>query len=178
MRRLSAARPKVADYPFTTLNPHLGVVRLDDERSFVLADVPGLIEGAHAGHGLGHRFLRHLERTKVLVHVIDVSPASGRDPVADYATIRDELARFPVELSGDAGSDTPLAGRTQLAAANKIDVLGDPDRLASLERRLAADSVPLFPISAVTGEGIRPLQEAIWAAVAAGAGPPEPAEGE
>ncbi len=178
VRRLSAARPKVANYPFTTLSPHLGVVRLDDERSFVLADVPGLIEGAHTGHGLGHRFLRHLERTKVLVHVIDVSPASGRDPVADYATIRDELTHFRVEPSGEAGSDAPLAGRRQLAAANKIDVLDDPDRLAFLERRLAADSVPLFPISAVTGEGIRPLQEAIWAAVAAGAEPADSAAWE
>ena len=179
VRRLSAARPKVANYPFTTLDPHLGVVRLDDERSFVLADIPGLIEGAHTGHGLGHRFLRHIERTKVLVHVIDVSPASGRDPVADFATIREELTRFPIgTASGDAASDTPLAGRRQLAAANKIDVLGDPDRLASLKRRLAADSIPLYPISAVTGEGIRPLQEAIWAAVAGAADPADGTERE
>ena len=179
VRRLSAARPKVANYPFTTLDPHLGVVRLDDERSFVLADIPGLIEGAHTGHGLGHRFLRHIERTRVLVHVIDVSPASGRDPVADFATIRDELRHFPIEAgSGDAISDTPLAGRRQLAAANKIDVLGEPDRLASLERRLAADSIPLYPISAITGEGIRPLQEAIWAAVSGTADPADLAERE
>ena len=178
VRRLSAARPKVADYPFTTLTPHLGVVRLDDERSFVLADVPGLIEGAHAGHGLGHRFLRHLERTKVLVHVIDVSPASGRDPLADFATIREELDRFPVEQSGGGGADAPLAGRRQLAAANKIDVLADPGLLASLERRLAAESIPLYPISAVTGEGIRPLQEAIWAEVASAADPRDHAEDE
>ena len=178
VRRLSAARPKVANYPFTTLSPHLGVVRLDDERSFVLADVPGLIEGAHAGHGLGHRFLRHLERTKVLVHVIDVSPASGRDPVADFVTIRDELTRFPTNATSDgAPSDTSLGARRQLAAANKIDVLGEPDRLASLERRLAADSIPLYPISAVTGEGLRPLQEAIWSAVAA-ADPPDGTLGE
>ena len=174
VRRLSAARPKVANYPFTTLDPHLGVVRLDDERSFVLADVPGLIEGAHAGHGLGHRFLRHLERTRVLVHVIDVSPASGRDPVADFATIRDELARFPSDPGPEDAAVATLAGRRQLAAANKIDVLDEPDRLAALERRLAAESIPLYPISAVTGEGVRPLREAIWSAVA---GPPGTADG-
>ena len=92
--RISAARPKIADYPFTTLTPNLGVVRLGEDRSFVVADVPGLIEGAHRGLGLGHQFLRHLERTKVLVHLVDVSGASGRDPVADLDTVRHELEMF------------------------------------------------------------------------------------
>ena len=162
--RLSAARPKIADYPFTTLTPHLGVVRMDDERSFVLADVPGLIEGAHAGHGLGHRFLSHLERTKVLVHVIDVSSASGRDPIDDYEAISRELARFQSEPGDDTAGAT-LAGKPQLAAANKIDALDDPDRLTRLRQRLEARSIPLYPISAVTGEGLGPLREAMWGAV-------------
>lgn len=167
--RLSAARPKIADYPFTTLTPHLGVVQMDDMRSFVLADVPGLVEGAHDGHGLGHRFLSHLERTQVLVHVIDVSSASGREPVDDFDAICRELAHFPLA----AGMATPppgetLSGKRQLAAANKIDALDDPDRLARLRRRLEAVSIPLFPISAVTGEGVRSLQNAMWAAVQTG----------
>src|SRR5262249_39927010 len=119
--RISAARPKIADYPFTTLIPNLGVVSLSDDRTFVVADVPGLIEGAHAGHGLGHRFLSHLERTKVLVHLIDVSSASGRDPVEDFDVIMRELALFPGrDASGERLTDKPM-----LAAANKIDVLDD-----------------------------------------------------
>ena len=168
--RLSAARPKIADYPFTTLTPNLGVVQMDDTRSLVLADVPGLIEGAHEGHGLGHRFLSHLERTSVLVHVIDVSSASGREPVADFDAIRRELAHFPTAggMADPSPGDT-LACRRQLAAANKIDALDDPDRLARLRRHLEAVSIPLYPISAVTGEGVRSLQHAMWAAVHAGA---------
>src|SRR6185437_9961711 len=120
--RISAARPKIADYPFTTLTPNLGVVRLNDDRSFVVADVPGLIEGAHEGHGLGHQFLRHIERTKVLVHVIDVSSFSERDPVDDFETVRRELALF----------EPALAARPQLVAPNKIDALDDPSRQARL----------------------------------------------
>ncbi len=167
--RLSAARPKIADYPFTTLTPHLGVVQMDDTRSFVLADVPGLVEGAHEGHGLGHRFLSHLERTHVLVHVIDMSSASGRDPVDDFDAICVELANFP----SAAGMTDPPPGETltckrQLAAANKIDALDDPDRLSRLRRHLEAVSIPLYPISAVTGEGMRSLQHAMWAAVQTG----------
>src|SRR5579872_5215747 len=111
--RISAARPKIASYPFTTLTPNLGVVRLSDDRSFVVADVPGLIEGAHRGLGLGHQFLRHLERTKVLVHLVDVSGASGRDPVQDLDTLRRELELF----------DPSLAAKPQLVAANKIDAM-------------------------------------------------------
>lgn len=163
--RVSAARPKIADYPFTTLSPHLGVVRLDDERSFVLADVPGLIAGAHEGHGLGQRFLRHLERTKVLVHVVDVSSASGRDPVSDFDTICAELAEFPGADGQSAGGPGGLAGKPQLAAANKMDALDAPGRLDDLRRRLRARSVPLYPVSAVTGSGLPALLEAMWAAV-------------
>jgi len=162
--RLSAARPKIADYPFTTLTPNLGVVSMDEERSFVLADVPGLIEGAHAGHGLGHRFLSHLERTKVLVHVIDISSASGRDPIDDYESICRELDRFQSEPDGDATGPT-LTGKPQLVAANKIDALDDPDRLIRLRKRIEAQSIPLYPISAVTGEGLGPLREAMWSFV-------------
>ena len=116
--RISAARPKIADYPFTTLTPNLGVVTLSGDRSFVVADVPGLIEGAHAGHGLGHQFLRHVERTKVLIHLVDVSGASGRDPVEDFDTLRRELGLY----------DQSLLEKPQLVAANKIDALDDPER--------------------------------------------------
>jgi GTP-binding protein len=161
--RISAARPKIADYPFTTLTPNLGVVGLSDDRSFVVADVPGLIEGAHAGAGLGHQFLSHLERTSVLVHVVDVSSASGRDPVEDFETIQRELALF----SGDDQAP-PLAGKPALAAANKIDALDDPTRLARLRAHLAERGIPLFPISAVTGEGVEALLEAMWTRVSAG----------
>jgi GTP-binding protein len=161
--RISAARPKIADYPFTTLVPNLGVVGLSGERSFVVADVPGLIEGAHAGHGLGHRFLSHLERTKVLVHLVDVSSASGRDPVEDYDVITRELELFPGrDASGERLSEKPV-----VAAANKIDVLDDPDRLARLQTHLDARGIPLFKVSAATGEGIDALLEAVWRHVAA-----------
>src|SRR5207344_194681 len=112
--RVSAARPKIADYPFTTLTPNLGVVRLSRDRSFAVADVPGLIEGAHRGQGLGHQFLRHLERTKVLVHVVDVSGAEGRDPVEDLETLRQELRLF----------QPALAAKPQIVAANKMDAVG------------------------------------------------------
>ena len=156
--RISAARPKIADYPFTTLVPNLGVVGLSDDRSFVVADVPGLIEGAHSGHGLGHRFLSHLERTKVLVHLVDVSSSSARDPVSDYDVIARELELFPGrDVSGERLADKPV-----LAAANKIDALDDPDRLARLEEHLQRLGVPLYAVSAATGAGIEPLLEAVW----------------
>jgi GTP-binding protein len=152
--RISAARPKIADYPFTTLTPNLGVVRLSDERSFVVADVPGLIEGAHRGLGLGHQFLRHLERTKVLVHLVDVSGASGRDPVVDLDTVRRELELF----------QPTLAAKPQIVAANKIDAL-DPsqrDQITALQNRAAALDLPFLQVSAVTGQGIPELLEAMW----------------
>jgi GTP-binding protein len=161
--RISAARPKIADYPFTTLVPNLGVVGLSGDRSFVVADVPGLIEGAHAGHGLGHRFLSHLERTKVLVHLVDVSSASGRDPVADYDVITRELELFPArDATGERLVEKPV-----IAVANKIDALDDPDRLASLRRHAEKLGIPFHAVSAATGEGIDGLLESIWREVAA-----------
>ena len=161
--RISAARPKIADYPFTTLEPNLGVVGLPGDRSFVVADVPGLIEGAHAGSGLGHRFLSHLERTKVLVHLVDVSSASGRDPVSDFDVISRELALFP----GRDASGERLVDKPMIAAATKIDALDDPARLARLQEHLQRAGVPLYPVSAVTGDGLEVLLEAMWREIAA-----------
>jgi len=153
-----AARPaRTAEYPFTTLTPHLGVVSLSDHRSFVVADVPGLIEGAHAGHGLGHQFLRHVERTKVLVHVVDVSGASGRDPVDDFHTIRRELELYNADV----------LAKPQLVAANKMDAVDDPKRVAALEKAAKKLKLKFFKVSAVTGEGVKPLVEAAWAVIAA-----------
>ena len=160
--RISAARPKIADYPFTTLVPNLGVVGLSDDRSFVVADVPGLIEGAHTGHGLGHRFLSHLERTKVLVHLVDLSSASGRDSVQDFDVITRELALFP----GRDAAGERLADKPVLVAANKLDALDDPDRLTRLKAHLKSAGIPLYPVSAATGEGLDKLLEAIWREVA------------
>jgi GTP-binding protein len=159
--RISAAKPKIADYPFTTLTPNLGVVGLSGERSFVVADVPGLIEGAHEGHGLGHRFLSHLERTRVLVHVVDVSSGSGRDPVDDFDIITRELAMFPGrDASGERLEDKPL-----IVAANKMDALDDPSRLARLRAHLQKAGIPLYPVSAATGDGLPLLLEAVWKAL-------------
>src|SRR5438874_56662 len=152
--RISAARPKIADYPFTTLIPNLGVVRLGDDRSFVVADVPGLIEGAHRGLGLGHQFLRHLERTKVLGHLVDVSSSTGRSPADDLDTLRRELELF----------QPGLAAKPQIVAADKIDAL-DADRaeaVAALQRRAAQLDLPFLQISGVTGEGMPALLEAMW----------------
>jgi GTP-binding protein len=154
--RISAARPKIADYPFTTLTPNLGVVSMSSDRSFVVADVPGLIEGAHEGHGLGDRFLKHLERTRVLVVVIDVSGLSGRSPADDLDVLRRELALF----------DAALAGKPQLVAANKIDAATDESLVHALETRARELELPFFRISAVAGTGLPPLLEAAWKVVA------------
>jgi GTP-binding protein len=154
--RISAAKPKIANYPFTTLVPNLGVVSLSDNRSFVVADVPGLIKGAHEGHGLGDRFLRHVERTKVLVHLVDVSGASGRDPVEDFDTIQNELQLF----------DPQLAAKPQIVAANKIDALDDPDALKRLKKHVRARKLPLLEISGVRGDGLNELLEAVWREIA------------
>jgi GTP-binding protein len=157
--RISAARPKIASYPFTTLTPNLGVVGLSDDRSFVVADVPGLIEGAHRGLGLGHQFLRHLERTKVLVHLVDVSGESGRDPIADLDTVRRELELFAPEL----------AAKPQIVAANKVDA-ASPDAdaaIAALEQRARTLGLRFFRISGATGAGVPELLEAMWRQLAA-----------
>ena len=150
--RISAAKPKIADYPFTTLTPNLGVVALSDDRSFVVADVPGLIEGAHRGLGLGHQFLRHLERTRLLVHLIDVSGQSGRDPIDDFDTIRRELELYRPEL----------AEKPAIAAANKMDAAPDTKLVRKLEKHLKGLGIPLHRISAVTGEGVPALVEKMW----------------
>ena len=150
---VSAARPKIADYPFTTLEPHLGVVDMGDFRSFVIADIPGLIEGAHTGAGLGDRFLRHIERTKLLLHLIDVSSLSGRETVADYQTVNRELASY----------NPALATRPQIVVATKIDALDEPERLESLRLQTQVDGQQFFAISAVTDEGVRELLNAVAA---------------
>jgi GTP-binding protein len=155
--RISAARPKIADYPFTTLAPNLGVVTLSDDRSFVVADVPGLIKGAHEGHGLGDQFLRHIERTKVLVHLVDVSGASGRDPIEDFETIVEELRLFSAEV----------AAKPQLVAANKMDAVADPDAVKRLEEHVRSRDLSFPTISGVTGEGVDGLLEAAWREIAA-----------
>ena len=153
--RISAARPKIGDYPFTTLEPHLGVVDLGQYRTLIVADIPGLIEGAHAGQGLGMKFLRHVERTRILIHLIDVAETSGRDPLHDLQVINAELAAFSANL----------ADKPQLVVANKIDSLQDTDRLSALQAHCAETRTPLHRISAVSGEGVRDLLEATWALV-------------
>jgi GTPase len=150
---VSAARPKIADYPFTTLEPHLGVVDLGDFRTFVIADIPGLIEGAHTGAGLGDRFLRHIERTKLLLHLVDVSSVSGREAATDYETVNHELASY----------NQDLATRPQFVVATKIDALDEPERLESLKQRAIADNKPFFAISSATNEGVRELVNAMAA---------------
>lgn len=147
----SAARPKIADYPFTTLVPNLGVVSLAPGESFVLADVPGLIEGAHAGAGLGHDFLRHIERTKVTLHIVDAAALDGRDPVQDYLVINNELALY----------NPDLARRPQIVLANKTDLPQAVAGVEALAAKAAADGRRFFAISAATGEGVR---QALYAA--------------
>jgi GTP-binding protein len=149
--RISAARPKIADYPFTTLEPHLGVVSLDDYRSFVVADIPGLIEGAHLGHGLGTQFLRHIERTRLLAHLVDVSEASGREPSRDFETVMSELASFSEEL----------AAKPMLVVATKMDAVQDPARVESLRALAIERGLPFFEISSVTGQGLNELRYAM-----------------
>jgi GTP-binding protein len=151
--RLSAARPKIADYPFTTLEPCLGVVPLDEERSFVMADIPGLIAGAHEGRGLGTRFLKHIERTRLLLHLVDVAELSGRDPVEDYGVILAELESF----------SPALAGKPMLLVASRVDVAGQGERLAALREFCHGRSFELREISCVTGEGLEDLKRATWA---------------
>jgi GTP-binding protein len=148
--RISAARPKIADYPFTTLVPNLGVASVGD-RSFVVADIPGLIEGAHEGHGLGIQFLRHVERTRLLVHLVDVSEYTGRDPVQDFHVIMSELASF----------DESMAHKPMLLVASKIDVAQDSERIEVIRRLAAEQGMPFHEISSVTGQGIEELKFAM-----------------
>jgi GTP-binding protein len=149
--RISAARPKIAAYPFTTLEPQLGVVSLDDYRSFVVADIPGLIEGAHLGHGLGVQFLRHIERTRLLAHLVDVSETSGRQPAEDFETVMAELASFSEDL----------AAKPMIVVATKMDAAQDPERVESLRRIAAARGLAFFEISSVTGQGLDALRYAM-----------------
>jgi GTP-binding protein len=154
--KISAAKPLIADYPFTTLIPNLGVVDVGEGRSFVVADIPGLIEGAHAGQGLGIQFLKHVERTQILVHILDLSPYSGRDPVKDYWILRKEITAF----------DPKLAARPQVIVANKIDLLGDDlTRLKAVRKLAVSEKSLFFAISAMKGEGLRPLVAALDEAV-------------
>jgi GTP-binding protein len=155
--RLSAAKPRIADYPFTTLEPTLGLVRVDESRSFVIADLPGLIEGAAEGRGLGHRFLRHTERTRVLLHVVDLDPATGRDPVDDYETIERELRAYSPDL----------AARPRVVAGNKSELPGAAARGDRLARHCAVHATPCHLISAVTGQGLTALVGDVGARLAA-----------
>jgi GTP-binding protein len=147
--RCSAARPKIAPYPFTTLEPVLGIVRLTDERRLVMADLPGLIEGAHKGAGLGFEFLRHIERTRIIVHILDIMPVDASDPVKNYRRIRKELEQY----------SSVLAEKKEVIVANKIDL--DPkDTIAKKLRKQLGHRI--YPISAVTGDGIKDLCETLW----------------
>lgn len=148
--RISAAKPKIADYPFTTLEPNLGVVQMPDLRSFVVADIPGIIEGAHEGRGLGIQFLKHVERTRVLVHLVDMSE-TGRDPLNDFSTLMTELHAF----------DEELAQKPMLLVASKVDAAQDPDRIASLKALAKKKKLSFFEISSVTGQGIEALKFAL-----------------
>jgi len=144
---ISAAKPKIADYPFTTLEPNLGVVDLGDFKTFVVADIPGLIEGASEGAGLGDRFLRHVERTKLILHLVDVSSISGRDSNEDYIIINRELANYNADM----------AKRPQIVVATKIDALDEPERLENLRELAEKDGKPFLQISAVTNQGTKEL---------------------
>ena len=150
--RASAAKPEIAAYHFTTLTPVLGVVRLSEEQSFVLADIPGLIEGAAEGVGLGHDFLRHIERTKVLLHVVDVSGCEGRDPIEDFEKINHELEAYSAKL----------ARRKQLVVANKMDLPDSADNFVLLKEYVEAKGYEIMPVSAATGEGLQDLMWKAW----------------
>jgi len=150
LRSISAARPKVADYPFTTLEPQLGIVDLIGDRRMVFADIPGLIEGAQKGAGLGHAFLRHIERTKIIIHLLDLYPTDGSDPAENYRIIRGELEAFSPKL----------AEKHEIIAANKMDLAIDSEAIDALRAKLKGKEI--FPISGVSKQGVEPLLEAIW----------------
>src|SRR5918995_2708732 len=148
---ISAVRPKIADYPFTTLVPNLGVVSYHEGKSFVVADIPGLIEGAHQGHGLGDKFLRHVTRTNVLIHLVDASRIDPENPLADWSTINRELALF----------DEELGAKPQIVVANKIDIPEAREKAELLQEKLPERYRPVHLISAVTGEGVRALMQKV-----------------
>jgi GTP-binding protein len=148
---ISAVRPKIADYPFTTLIPNLGVVSVEEGQSFVVADIPGLIEGAHEGHGLGDKFLRHVTRTSVLIHLLDALKIDPENPLADWLTINRELELF----------DPELAAKPQIVVANKIDIPEARQKAALIERKLPDRYRPVYLISAATGEGVRRLMQKV-----------------
>jgi GTP-binding protein len=147
--RCSEARPKIADYPFTTVEPVLGIVELTDFRRFVLADIPGLIEGAHSGAGLGFEFLKHIERTRIIVHILDIMPTDGSEPAENYYAIRRELEQY----------SEALAQKVEIIAANKTDLDPDGKTVKDLRDKL---NETIYPISAVTGSGIKELTEQLW----------------
>jgi len=155
--KVSRARPKVADYPFTTLVPNLGVVRLSDDRTFVIADIPGLIEGASDGAGLGHQFLRHVERCRVLIHIVEATFSVGpdRSPKADFEVINRELARYAPEL----------AKKPQIVVLNKVDAI-DPKDIEEYRREFAAEGIHLHAMSAATGQGVSEVLEKVWSVLA------------
>ena len=149
LSRLSAAHPRIADYPFTTLSPQLGIVELTDYRRLVMADLPGLIQGAHQGQGLGDAFLRHIERTRIIVHLLDICPPDDIDPAENYRTIRRELTAYSEKL----------AAKPELVVANKMDLTDSDQALAKLRDELGAE---VIGVSAVVGTGLRPLVEKLW----------------
>ncbi len=149
LSRVSAAHPKIADYPFTTIEPVLGIVELSDFRRFVMADIPGLIEGAHGGAGLGHDFLKHIERTTLLVHILDIMPTDGSDPGENYKAIRHELENY----------SKALAQKQEIIVANKTDLDPDGETVEELREKLNTE---VHAISAVTGSGIKELTELLW----------------
>lgn len=153
LAKVTNARPKIANYHFTTLNPNLGVVDLDDAKGFVIADIPGLIEGAAQGIGLGHEFLRHIERTRLIVHIVDAASTEGRDPIEDIHAINKELAAY----------DEKLASRPQIIAANKIDMIYDKDKdpVEKIRAAFESEGVPVYGISALSGKGVRDLLYAV-----------------
>lgn len=149
---ISEAKPKIANYHFTTLKPNLGVVKIGEGKSYVIADIPGLIEGAHEGVGLGHDFLRHVERTKVLVHLVDISGFEGRDPVEDFHTINNELYKYNINLEK----------KPQILVANKMDLPGSEEKFAELKEKLKDEVIDILPLSAATRQGIEELKFKIW----------------
>ncbi|MDE7340111.1 MAG: GTPase ObgE [Lachnospiraceae bacterium] len=154
LSKVTNARPKIANYHFTTLNPHLGVVDLEDAKGFVIADIPGLIEGASEGVGLGHEFLRHIERTKVIIHIVDAAGTEGRDPVEDIYAINRELEAYNPEI----------AKRPQLIAANKTDMIypdAEEDPVSRIRTEFEPKGIPVYPISAISGDGLRELLYAV-----------------